>query len=139
MRSEERPELIAVPNGDQREKLRFTRPEIFLLALLLATSFAVRWPFRNVSLIRDEGEYLHLGQEILRGRIPYLDVYNQKTPVVFFLMAGVQKLAGTNLVAVRVFTAFYGLLATCVLYLLARGFRLPRRPVGRPCLLRHDL
>ena len=111
---------VAVPNADQREKPRFARLEISLLVLLLAVSFTVRWPFRSVSLIRDEGEYVHLGQEILRGRLPYVDVYNQKTPVTFYLMAGVQKLAGTNLAAVRVFTAFYGLLATFVLYLLAR-------------------
>jgi 4-amino-4-deoxy-L-arabinose transferase-like glycosyltransferase len=91
-----------------------------LFALLLAVSFGVRWPFRSVSLNRDEGEYVHLAQEILRGRIPYLDVYNQKTPVVFYLMAGVQKVAGIDPIAVRVFTAFYGLLATTVLYLLAR-------------------
>jgi len=52
--------------------------ELLLLVLILAVSFAVRWPFRHILLIRDEGEYAYTGQQILRGAIPYLDIYTRK-------------------------------------------------------------
>jgi hypothetical protein len=99
---------------------RFGWLEPLLLACLLAAGFAARWPFRQAELFRDEGEYVHLGQEILRGNVPYRDVYNQKTPLTFYWMAGVQKVAGTSLAAVRVFTALYGLVTTVAVYLLMR-------------------
>jgi hypothetical protein len=94
--------------------------EILALAAILCLSFAVRWPFRNALLVRDEGEYTYLGQEILRGAIPYLDVYNQKTPFAFYLMAGVQAVAGRDLAALRLATAAYGLVTTVLVYFLAR-------------------
>jgi hypothetical protein len=94
---------------------RYRWLEAFLLVGLLTARLAARWPFLNVELFRDEGEYVHMGQEILRGTIPYLDVYNQKTPLVFYLMVGLQKVAGTSLEAVRIFTALWGLLTTLAL------------------------
>jgi hypothetical protein len=93
---------------------------VLALALILIVSFAARWPFRHLVLIRDEGEYAYTGQQILRGAIPYADVYNQKTPFVFYLMAGLQQAAGPSLEVLRTATAVYGLITTGVLYLLAR-------------------
>jgi 4-amino-4-deoxy-L-arabinose transferase-like glycosyltransferase len=94
--------------------------EALALSLILALAFAVRWPFRHMVLIRDEGEYAYLGQQILHGAVPYLDVYNQKTPFTFYLMAAFQWLAGPELAALRVATTVYGLVATVMLYLVVR-------------------
>jgi 4-amino-4-deoxy-L-arabinose transferase-like glycosyltransferase len=91
-----------------------------VLAGILALSFGLRWPFREVSLIRDEGEYVYAGQQILKGAVPYVDVYNQKTPFVFYLMALVQKTAGHDLASLRIATTLYGLVTALVLYVLAR-------------------
>ena len=108
------------PEAQAQERRRAAWLEVLLLAGLLMLFFAARWPFRDADLIRDEGEYVHLGQEILRGRVPYLDIYNQKTPVVFYLMAGVQSVAGTSVTAVHMFTTLYGMGTLLVLYGLVR-------------------
>ena len=94
--------------------------DLFLLVLLLAGSFLARVPFREVELIRDEGEYAYIGQQILQGAVPYADIYNQKTPFVFYFMAITQELFGSSLSAIRLSTALWGLAATVVIYLLAQ-------------------
>ncbi len=90
------------------------------LALLLAGNFAARWPFRGASLVQDEGEYAHLGQAILRGAVPYADVYNQKPPFVFYWMAAIQAWLGESLEALRITTTLYGSLTILLVFLTAR-------------------
>jgi 4-amino-4-deoxy-L-arabinose transferase-like glycosyltransferase len=90
------------------------------LSLLLAASFLSRWPGRAAALIRDEGEYAYIGQRILHGALPYRDIYNQKTPFVFYLMAAYQRFLGPALPALRLSTTIYGLAATILVFLLAR-------------------
>lgn len=91
------------------------------LSLLLLVSFLARWPLRTAVLIRDEGEYAYIGQRILHGALPYRDIYNQKTPLVFYLMAAIQKCLGPGLAELRVTTTLYGLAATILVFLLARS------------------
>jgi hypothetical protein len=111
----------SAPSRDlESPKNPWGRTEILVLSLILATAFAMHWPFRQVTYIRDEGEYAYIGQEILRGAVPYRDVYNQKTPFVFFFFAGVQGLFGPGVTALRIATTVYGLATTVVLYALAR-------------------
>ena len=94
--------------------------ELLTLGLILCGWFVVRWPFRAALLVRDEGEYAHLGQQILDGAIPYLEIYNQKTPFTFYLMAAVQALFGEGLVALRLATTVYGMATAVLVYFLAR-------------------
>jgi 4-amino-4-deoxy-L-arabinose transferase-like glycosyltransferase len=90
------------------------------LALVATAAFAVRWPFRRAPLIRDEGELAQLGQAILQGAVPYLDVYNQKPPVTHYGMALLQAVAGPDLAVLRVATTLYGLATLVLVALLAR-------------------
>ena len=94
--------------------------EIAGLVVLLVAYAAMRWPFRDAPLIRDEGEYVHLGQQILRGAIPYLDIYNQKTPLVFYATAALQALGGASVEAFRIATTVWGAATALVLWTLAR-------------------
>jgi len=94
--------------------------EVAALGALLLGVLALRFQFRDVALINDEGEYAHLGQQILRGAVPYADIYNQKTPFIFYFMAGVQWFAGESVAALRIATTLYGLATTCVVYAVAR-------------------
>jgi 4-amino-4-deoxy-L-arabinose transferase-like glycosyltransferase len=106
----------------QNEPIRERRlwRDLLVLTAILALSFALRWPFRDVSLIRDEGEYAYTGQRILKGAVPYVDVYNQKTPFTFYWMALIQWVAGPGLPALRLSTTLYGLVTAALLYVLAR-------------------
>src|SRR5207253_2023018 len=94
--------------------------EVLAVCLIVAFFFLLRWPFRDVTLIRDEGEYAYIGQLILRGGVPYRDAYNQKTPFVFFFFAAIQSILGDGIPALRVATTVYGLATTAVLYAAAR-------------------
>lgn len=101
-------------------------PRMWVALLLLfgvwLISFVSRWPFRDVPLIRDEGEYAQLGQQILSGAVPYLEIYNQKPPLSFYFMALVQMFAPTDLVSIRIATIFYGLVTLSVVFVGAYRF-----------------
>lgn len=97
------------------------RRRLVLAAILLA-AFAVRWPFRHVLLVRDEAEYVLAAREILLGALPYVDVYNQKTPFVFYLIAMFRAIGGESVAALRIATALWAVLTTAALYALARRF-----------------
>ncbi len=91
-----------------------------MLATILLAFWLARWPFREIPLIRDEGEYAYIGQRILLGDVPYRDVYNQKTPFAFYAMAAGQSLLGPGVSELRLFGSAYGLLSTSAVYVAAR-------------------
>ncbi|MFQ5418228.1 MAG: glycosyltransferase family 39 protein [Myxococcota bacterium] len=110
-----------VPMAAGKQEHRTARVAEWLpLAIILLLSFAIRLPFRDAVLIRDEGELALLGQRILQGALPYADVYNQKTPFSFYFLAAVQAVAGEGLAALRTATVVYGLATTAVVYAIAR-------------------
>jgi len=95
--------------------------EALLLASILLVTWLARWPFRDAVLIRDEGEYAYIGQRILEGEVPYRDIYNQKTPFVFYALAAEQALLGPDVARLRLFGSAYGLLTTSAVYVVARS------------------
>jgi arylsulfatase len=88
------------------------------LALLVAT-FLIRWPFRGVPLIRDEGELAHLAQGLRMSVVPYLEIYNQKPPVAFGLIAALQAVAGESVEVLRLGTSLWFLLAALGVFVIA--------------------
>lgn len=118
------------------------RPHSAALAAILALAFAARWPFRSAPLVRDEGEYAHMAQEILRGAVPYLDVYNQKTPFVFYFFSGVVEWAGASVAALRLATTLWGLLTALLVHALARrafgGVAAPLVATAAFCVMTFD-
>ena len=92
-----------------------------MLAAILVAFWCARWPFRDIVLVRDEGEYAYIGQRILEGDVPYRDVYNQKTPLAFYAMAAGQALFGPSVSELRAFGSAYGLLSTGAVYAVARS------------------
>lgn len=55
---------------------------LFLIIALASVLCAV------APLDRDEGAFLVIAQEVLHGRIPYRDVFDQKPPGIYYLLAG---------------------------------------------------
>ena len=65
-----------------------SRRTIVLSAVAVAFVYlALRLPLLDVPLDRDEGLFGWIGQSILRGELPYRDVFDHKPPVVFYLYA----------------------------------------------------
>jgi len=88
------------------------------LAILSAT-FLARWPFRSVPLIRDEGELVHLAPGLRTAVVPYLEIYNQKPPIAFGLIAALQAVAGESVEALRIGTTLWFLLGGLALFIAA--------------------
>ncbi len=74
-----------------------------LFAIICAALFMyVRIRLIDIPFERDEGEYTYAAQEILRGKIPYHDFYNMKTPLVYYTIAVWFKLFGDSVHTVKI-------------------------------------
>jgi hypothetical protein len=75
-----------------------------LVCILLVTTFS--WG-------RDQSIYALVGEGILHGRAPYLELWDFKPPGVFFVYAAAERMFGRNMAAIRIVEAL-GLLATAL-------------------------
>ena len=91
---------------------------LIILLLILLLQLALRIPFLSEPLERDEGAYGYIGQRILAGELPYRDVFDHKTPVVYYIYAFIIKAFGGSILSIRLFSAFYSLLTTFAVFLL---------------------
>jgi 4-amino-4-deoxy-L-arabinose transferase-like glycosyltransferase len=98
----------------------YRRKELVVLFLILTLTFSLRLAFLHEPLERDEGLYAYIGQEILRGAMPYRDAMDQKPPGIHYIYAAIIALFGATPEAIRVFTACYALLTIALVYLSAR-------------------
>jgi len=76
--------------------------------VLTAVAFALRaWDFGNPVIHVDEQYYLLVGDRMLHGAIPYLDIWDRKPIGLFALFAAIRLLPGNGVVAYQlVATAF---------------------------------
>src|SRR6266571_2267539 len=99
-----------------------TRREILILGGILLLLVILRLVFLHEPFERDEGTYAYIGQEILRGAIPYRDMIEIKPPGVMYLYAAIVSLTGASLEGIRIMTALYAALTCTVVFLTARRF-----------------
>jgi len=85
---------------------------ILILLLIFSLQIALRLPYLNEPLERDEGAYAYVAQRILAGELPYRDAYDNKPPGVYYIYAGVFKVFGDTFSVLRNFTLFFSLLIT---------------------------
>lgn len=103
---------------------KFLKKNWFILAVLV-TVFLLRLP----SLFEpywygDEGVYLTVGQSLLRGRLLYRDIFDNKTPLIYLLAAA----SGGTLAWLRIFLLLSTLAATFFFYRLCQKFLSPKNP-----------
>jgi 4-amino-4-deoxy-L-arabinose transferase-like glycosyltransferase len=101
------------------ETLKTKRAALALVGILVI-SFALRMTFLHEPFERDEGWYAYIGQEILRGAIPYRDMIEMKPPGSFYLYALGISLFGATKESIRVFTASYSMLTVLAVFGTAR-------------------
>ncbi len=89
---------------------------------------ALAAPILTYPLGRDQGEFATIAAGILRGSVPYVDLWNPKPPAIFYTYAGLIRAFGQNTVAIRaVDLLLYVPLAAA---LFALGRRLANVTVG---------
>lgn len=91
---------------------------IFLVSLLI---FAAFFPLRaNYYPSHDYSIFAYIGQQILRGKMPYTELWDHKPPLIFYLNALGLRLAGGSLAGIWVleFTAFF--VGNLIFYLILK-------------------
>ncbi len=75
---------------------------------------------RSITLFRavrgDEGSFLYFGWMIVKGRVLYRDLFNEKAPGVFFIAAFIFFLFGKNIFAVRILSMFLSILTALIIF-----------------------
>jgi len=92
-----------------------------ILFLILVVTFLVRLPSLFEPLwYKDEAIYLTVGQKILRGGLPYLDIFDHKTPGIYYLTALAIKTLGASIWSLRVLLTGWMLVTLIVFFFLGK-------------------
>ncbi|WP_137861700.1 MULTISPECIES: hypothetical protein [unclassified Sphingomonas] len=99
----------------------------FLILLMFAVAVRAR-DFGNPSIHVDEQFYLLVGDRMLHGALPYLDIWDRKPIGLFLLFAGMRLLPGDGILAYQLVATLCAALTGLIVALGAR--RLGARPLG---------
>lgn len=88
--------------------------------LLLIAILTIGFIIRGLTIFRavrgDEGSFLYFGWMIVQGNVLYRDLFNEKSPGVFFTVALIFFLFGKNIFAVRILSMFLSILTTLIIF-----------------------
>jgi len=105
------PEPTAVP----RTSLRFAAILLILFAVIIAG-----WPTIWLPLGRDHGTAAYIGDLILKGKMPFTDAWEIRTPGIYYIYALAITLFGKTGEAVRYMDLLYQFFTALALYFLGR-------------------
>jgi hypothetical protein len=97
------------------------------LGLIILAIYLLRINFLDIPLERDEGDYALAGKLILEGAKPYVDVFEQKPPGLFYSYALVASLFGTTVAGFKMGFMVVNMLTVA---LIALGIRLLINPLA---------
>jgi hypothetical protein len=95
--------------------------------LLIATALRI-WDFGNPVIHVDEQYYLLVGDRMLRGALPYIDIWDRKPIGLFLVYALIRMLPGDGIVAYQIVATVFAAATAWIVERTAR--RLDAAPVG---------
>jgi len=102
---------------------------LWLLAgATLAIVCLVRLRLLGVALERDEGEYAYIGQQLLKGALPYTESYSMKFPGIYIVYAIILAIFGHTHTGIHFALALANLASAFLLFQIGR--RLFNKTVG---------
>lgn len=125
--------MINVGLADQQNELtdeqdHVTRATVLkLFAIIALVSFVLRI-FYAGHLYEDDGLWFTVGEEVLRGKALYREIYFDKPPVLALVYASLFWIFGAHILTIRLFTIAYSVAISGMLYLF--GSRLYNKRVG---------
>jgi len=94
---------------------------LFPFLPLLLAAFALRaWDFGNPVLDLDEQWYLLVGDRLLRGAVPFIDLWDRKPVGLFLLFAAIRSLPGDGVVAYQVAATLSAGVTAALIAIIAR-------------------
>ena len=97
--------------------------------LILAIALALRgWDFGNPVIHVDEQYYLLVGDRMLHGALPYVDIWDRKPIGLFALFAAIRLLPGDGVLAYQIVATLFAAATAWLVMRAAR--RLEATPVG---------
>jgi 4-amino-4-deoxy-L-arabinose transferase-like glycosyltransferase len=100
-----------------------SREILFVGIFLLLTSFVVRLPYFFPAVLDwDESTFILMGQSVLDGHLPYTELWDNKPPLIFYIIASFLFFFGKSIVSVRIGATICVALVALFLYMIARRF-----------------
>ena len=95
-------------------------PTLLLLALFLVSALIARLLFLGQPLLNvDDQFYLLVGDRVLQGALPYVDIWDRKPPLLFAIYAGIRLLGGTGVLQYQLIAIGFVVATAFVTYRLA--------------------
>lgn len=107
------------------KRLTSSRKLLLLDCFLILAAFCYYSFFVNKGLVLyDEGYYVHFAQRLAEGELPYKDLALQYTPGYFYLMAGLYKVFGFQILVGRYLSLTFCLLILASVLFLLRLYKI---------------
>lgn len=95
--------------------------EPFVVLLLCASAFLIRFPhFTNPYYEIDEGFYLVVGDRLIHGFLPYVDIWDRKPIGLFLIFGAIRLLGGDGLLQYQVVATLFAAGTAWLIYRIAR-------------------
>ena len=108
---------VAVENNSARDRQHSRRRAVIMVFFgIVAISFLLRI-FYASHLYQDDGLWFTAAEQLLDGRALYREIYFDKPPALPILYALLFKLFGAHIIVIRLFTVFYSVSVSALLYL----------------------
>lgn len=98
------------------------RPGIWLLSFIVILFFIEVGSLASEVIDWDESTFIVVANEMLRGKVLYADVFDNKPPLIFVFFAGVLVAFGKSLAAIRIFGWTCIAMTAALTFLTARRF-----------------
>lgn len=99
----------------------FMQSDRMVLALVALVAVAVRCvTYGNPALGFDEQFYLLVGDRMVQGELPYVDIFDRKPIGIFLIYAGIRWLGGEGFVQYKLVATLFVIATAWLIYLLAR-------------------
>ena len=110
------------PYSTATPESRYSRAYVLYCFIAIAVvSFLLRiWYAGN--LYQDDGLWFITAEEVLRGKALYREIFFDKPPGLPLVYAGLFKVFGAHILTIRLFTIFYSVLVSAVLYRFGSRF-----------------
>jgi 4-amino-4-deoxy-L-arabinose transferase-like glycosyltransferase len=103
-------------------------PSLPLLSCIVLATLLARAPLLGHPMIYpDEQFYLLVGDRLLQGALPYIDIWDRKPAGLFLVFAGARLLGGDGIVQYQLVAMAFSLFTSILIYAIARQYGADRR------------